>query len=62
MLAVVLALAGGVLMLLFQGVGARIPQDIPDPLVQAVWPLWRGDRCAALGRPTAASTAQSAWA
>ncbi|MBV8557505.1 MAG: hypothetical protein JO116_18235, partial [Planctomycetaceae bacterium] len=41
--AVVLALAGGVLVLLFQGVGARIPQDIPDPLGQAVWPLWRGD-------------------
>jgi hypothetical protein len=41
--AVALALAGGVLILLFQGVGARIPQDIPDPLRQAVWPLWRGD-------------------
>ena len=41
--AVVLALAGGVLILLFQGVGARIPQDIPDPLRQVVWPLWRGD-------------------
>jgi hypothetical protein len=41
--AAVLALAGGVLMLLFQGVGARIPQDIADPLRDAVWPLWRGD-------------------
>lgn len=40
--AVVLALAGGVLMLLFQGAGARIPQDIADPLRQMVWPLWRG--------------------
>ncbi|CAN5888182.1 hypothetical protein BH23PLA1_BH23PLA1_04620 [soil metagenome] len=42
-LAVVLALAGGVLMLLFQGVGARIPQDIPDPLLDIVWPPWRGE-------------------
>ncbi len=53
--AVVLALAGGVLILLFQEVGARIPQDIPDPLRQAVWPLWRGDpvpRWATAGRFT----------
>jgi hypothetical protein len=35
-------LAGGVLMLLFQGVGARIPQDVADPLVDLVWPLWTG--------------------
>jgi hypothetical protein len=35
-----LAIAGGVLMLLFQGVGARIPQDVADPLVEVVWPLW----------------------
>jgi hypothetical protein len=42
-LAIGLALAGGVLMLLFQGVGGRVPHDIPDPLASAVWPLWRGD-------------------
>jgi hypothetical protein len=41
--AVILAVAGGVLMLLFQGVGARIPQDFAHPLVEVVWPLWRGD-------------------
>ena len=41
--AVLLALAGGVLMLLFQGVGARIPNPIEDPLLDAVLPLWRGD-------------------
>ncbi|MDR3619581.1 MAG: hypothetical protein P4L85_09540 [Paludisphaera borealis] len=41
-LAVGLAIAGGVLMLLFQGVGARIPQDVADPLVEVVWPLWTG--------------------
>jgi hypothetical protein len=40
--ALVLALAGGVEMLLFQCAGARIPVDVPDPLVDAVWPLWRG--------------------
>jgi len=27
---------------LFQGVGARIPQDVADPLVEVVWPLWTG--------------------
>ena len=41
-LAVGLALAGGILMLMFQGAGGRIPQDIADPLLQAVWPLWNG--------------------
>jgi len=42
-LAVALTAAGAVLMLLFQGVGARLPQDVLDPLVEAVLPLWRGD-------------------
>ena len=37
-----LALGGGVVNLLFQGVGARLVQDIVDPLGMAVWPLWRG--------------------
>jgi hypothetical protein len=41
--AIVLTVAGGGVMLLFQGVGARIPHDVPDPLVDVVWPLWRGD-------------------
>ncbi len=37
-----LGFAGGLLMLLFQGVDGRIPHDIADPLVEAVWPLWTG--------------------
>jgi len=37
-----LALAGGLVILLFQGVGGRIPPDFEDPLVQTVWPLWTG--------------------
>jgi hypothetical protein len=40
--AVILALAGGVLMLLFQGAGARIPNGYLDPLGEVVWPVWRG--------------------
>jgi hypothetical protein len=39
----ILALAGGLEMLLFQGVDGRVPQDISDPLAGAVWPLWRGE-------------------
>jgi hypothetical protein len=42
-LALVLTLAGAVLMLLFLGVGARIPETISDPIGEVVWPLWRGD-------------------
>jgi 4-amino-4-deoxy-L-arabinose transferase-like glycosyltransferase len=44
-IALCLALAGGVLMLLFQSVGGRIPPDYPDygdPLVQTVWPVCTG--------------------
>jgi hypothetical protein len=37
-----LALVGGVVNFLFQGVGARLPQDIDDPLREAVWPIWSG--------------------
>ncbi|WP_165244286.1 hypothetical protein [Paludisphaera soli] len=37
-----LGLAGAALMLLFQGVGARLPQDVLDPLIEVVWPLWTG--------------------
>src|SRR5262249_54481226 len=40
--ALLLAIAGGIEMLLFQGVDARIPHDIADPLVKAVWPTWIG--------------------
>ena len=40
--ALALALVGGVEMLMFQGVGARIPQDVEDPLGDIVWPLWSG--------------------
>ena len=31
------------MILLFQGVGARLPQYVADPLRDAVWPVWRGD-------------------
>jgi hypothetical protein len=46
--ATILALAGGVEMLLFQGVGARIPDEVfgrplDDPLGSVVWPMWTGD-------------------
>ena len=45
-LAIVLAIVGGVEMLLFQGVGGRIPNGpgvFSHPLREVVWPLWRGD-------------------
>ena len=41
--AVALAACGAVAMLLYQGVGARIPHVYPDPLLNPVLPLWRGD-------------------
>jgi hypothetical protein len=37
-----LFLAGGALLILFQGADARIPHTYEDPLVQAVWPIWNG--------------------
>jgi hypothetical protein len=40
--ALFLSLAGGVLMLLYQGVDGRIPADVLNPLVKGVWPLWIG--------------------
>jgi hypothetical protein len=43
-LALLFALAGGVLMLLFQGAGGRVPQYIEDPLREFVWTCWRGPR------------------
>jgi hypothetical protein len=51
-IAAVLAVAGGIEMVLFQGAGARIPHEaqnrpghiepLSDPLRQQVWPLWIG--------------------
>jgi hypothetical protein len=41
-LAIWLGLAGGVLILLFQGVGARIPHFVENPLLEVVLPIWRG--------------------
>jgi hypothetical protein len=51
-IAVALAFIGGVEMLLFQGAGARVPNELmvvgkgpvrlSEPLVEAVWPLWTG--------------------
>lgn len=41
--ATLLAMAGGGLMLLFQGVGGAIPQFVGDPLIEGVWPRWRGE-------------------
>ncbi len=38
-----LTLAGGVVNLLFEGVGARLPQDLLDPVRVVVLPAWRGD-------------------
>jgi len=49
--AAALAAAGAALMLLFVGVGARLPQDLLDPLAQAVWPLWRGEPVAGWAGP-----------
>jgi hypothetical protein len=40
--AMVLALIGGIEMLLFQGAGGRIPFAVNDPLVEFVWPHWIG--------------------
>jgi hypothetical protein len=51
-IAAALALIGGVEMLLFQGAGARIPNEavvagrgrvfLTEPLAEAVWPIWTG--------------------
>jgi len=43
-MAVVLAMAGAVVILMFQAIGARVPDWIARPLVDAVWPVFRGDR------------------
>jgi hypothetical protein len=41
--ALLLALAGGVEMFLFQGADGRIPHDVIDPIAHGVWPLWSGE-------------------
>ena len=41
--AVPLTVVGGVLILLFQGIGARVPDAYPSPIVDPVITLWRGD-------------------
>lgn len=41
--AVMLAVGGGVVILLFQGVGAQLPQDLTDPITQIVLPHWLGE-------------------
>lgn len=42
LLAGLLALAGAILMLLYQGAGGRVPHTISRPLVEFVWPIWQG--------------------
>src|SRR5206468_76617 len=44
LLAVGLAVVGGVMILQFVAIGARVPDFVDRPLVEGVWPLWRGDR------------------
>ena len=41
--ALALVLAGGILMLIFQSVGGRIPQSFTDPLIDTVWPVFTGE-------------------
>jgi hypothetical protein len=41
--AVMLAVGGGVVILLFQGVGAQLPQDLDDPITQVALPHWLGE-------------------
>jgi hypothetical protein len=43
LIALLLGLAGGALMLLFQSEGGRIPLTYGDPLVETVWPIWTGE-------------------
>jgi hypothetical protein len=61
LIAVGLALVGGVEMLLFQGAGGRIPNEVADaegksripllePFRDGVWPLWTGERLRARRR------------
>ena len=44
LLAILLTLAGAVVVLPFEAIGARVPDFVARPLVEAVWPLLRGDR------------------
>jgi hypothetical protein len=63
-LAALLAVLGGVEILMFQAVGARVPDAIARPLVEGVWPLLRGDRPLpdwAFGHRHARNLASLAW-
>ncbi|WP_435016978.1 hypothetical protein TA3x_004564 [Tundrisphaera sp. TA3] len=63
-LALILTMAGGAVILLFQGVGARVPDPIASPLASAVWPLWRGDTPLpgwTFGRRFAVNLVELAW-
>jgi hypothetical protein len=42
-IAIALTFVGWAEMLMFQGVGGRIPDTIGRPFVDVVWPHWRGD-------------------
>jgi hypothetical protein len=43
-LAVALAVVGGVIVLQFEAIGARVPHDLDRPWLDGVWPLLRGDK------------------
>ncbi len=64
LVAVILSIGGGAVILLFQGVGARVPDPIASPLTSAVWPLWRGDTPLpgwTYGRRFAVNLVELAW-
>lgn len=43
LVATILAILGGVLMLMFQGAGGRVPSAVARPLRDYVAPIWRGE-------------------
>jgi hypothetical protein len=43
-LTLVTAVLGGVIVLQFEAIGARVPQFIERPWIDGVWPLWRGNK------------------
>jgi hypothetical protein len=43
-LAIALGLLGGLVILQFEAIGARVPQMIDRPWLDGVWPLWRGEK------------------
>ena len=44
LLTILLAIAGAVVILQFEAIGARVPDFVDRPYAEGVWPLWRGDR------------------